>query len=219
MPLTIPTLDDRKYQDLLDEGLARIPVHNPEWTNFNKSDPGVTLLEVFAFLTENLLYRANQIPERNRLKFLTLLGVPLQPASSARGLVAFTNERGPRETFTLNSGVEVRAGQIPFRTEQSLDVLPIEAQIYYKRKVEDASGELTKYYKQLYASFMEEPSSVPLLYETVAFSPRGTTAIDLGREAIDGSLWIALLLRAADKPTGTSTPNAQGSPPSPLEVL
>ena len=85
MPITIPTLDDRKYQDLLDEALARIPVHNPEWTNFNKSDPGVTLLEVFAFLTENLLYRANQIPERNRLKFLTLLGVPLQPASSARG--------------------------------------------------------------------------------------------------------------------------------------
>jgi Baseplate J-like protein len=209
MPLIIPTLDDRKYQDLLDEALARIPVHNPEWTNFNKSDPGVTLLEVFAFLTENLLYRANQIPERNRLKFLTLLGVPLRPASSARGLVAFTNERGPRETFTLNTGLEVRAGQIPFRTEQSLDVLPIEAQVYYKRKVEDTSGELTNYYKQLYASFMEEPGSAPLLYETVAFSPRGTTAIDLGQETIDGSLWIALLLRTPDKPAGgASPPNA-----------
>jgi hypothetical protein len=208
MPLIIPTLDDRKYQDLLDEALARIPVHNPEWTNFNKSDPGVTLLEVFAFLTENLLYRANQIPERNRLKFLTLLGVPLRPASSARGLVAFTNERGPRETFTLNAGLEVRAGQIPFRTEQSLDVLPIEAQIYYKRKVEDTTGELTNYYKQLYASFLEEPASTPVLYETVAFSPRGTTAIDLGRETIDGSLWIALLVRTADKPTGGASPPA-----------
>src|SRR5215210_8301649 len=121
MPLPLPNLDDRRYQDLRDEALARVSVHNPEWTNFNESDPGVTLVELFAFMTENLLYRANQIPERNRLKFLTLLGVPLQPASSARGLVMFTNERGPRETFTLNSGVEVRAGQIPFRTEQSLD--------------------------------------------------------------------------------------------------
>ena len=68
MPLTIPNLDDRRYQDLLDEALARIPVYTPEWTNFNKSDPGVTLIEVFAFLTENLLYRCNQIPERNRKK-------------------------------------------------------------------------------------------------------------------------------------------------------
>jgi len=55
MPLQIPSIDDRRYQDLVTEALARIPVHNPEWTNFNKSDPGVTLIELFAFLTENLL--------------------------------------------------------------------------------------------------------------------------------------------------------------------
>src|SRR5215218_5041373 len=128
MPLTIPALDDRKYQDLLDEALARIPIHNPEWTNFNKSDPGVTLIEVFSFLTENLLYRSNQIPERNRRKFLTLLGIPLRPATSARGLVTFANERGPLRTITLNDGLEVRAGQLPFRTARGLDVLPVEAQ-------------------------------------------------------------------------------------------
>ena len=103
MPLTIPTLDDRRYQDLLDEALARIPVHNPEWTNFNRSDPGVTLIEVFAFLTESLLYRCNQIPERNRRKFLSLLGIPLQPASSSRGIVVFTNERGPWKSGVTGS--------------------------------------------------------------------------------------------------------------------
>src|SRR5881628_2138069 len=135
MPLQIPTLDDRRYQDLLDEALARIPVYTPEWTNFNKSDPGVTLIEVFAFLTENLLYRANQIPERNRRKFLSLLGVPIQPAASARGLVTFSNARGSLQTITLNGGVEARAGQVPFRTEQGLDVLPIEAQVYFKREL------------------------------------------------------------------------------------
>src|SRR5215207_10910182 len=106
MPLTIPTLDDRRYQDLLDEALARIPIHNPEWTNFNQSDPGVTLIQVFAFLAENLLYRSNQIPERNRRKFLSLLGVPLQPATPARCIVAFTNERIPAETVTLNGDLE-----------------------------------------------------------------------------------------------------------------
>jgi hypothetical protein len=60
MPVKIPVLDDRDFSQILNEALARIPVHNPEWTNFNKSDPGVTLVEVFSFLTESLLYRANQ---------------------------------------------------------------------------------------------------------------------------------------------------------------
>src|ERR1041384_1606155 len=105
MPLQIPSIDDRRYQDLVTEALARIPVHNPEWTNFNRSDPGVTLIELFAFLTESLLYRANQIPERNRRAFLSLLGVPLQPATSARGVVTISNERGPRQTIPLNAGI------------------------------------------------------------------------------------------------------------------
>src|SRR6185369_698695 len=135
MPLQIPSIDDRRYQDLLNEALARIPVHNPEWTNFNKSDPGVTLVELFAFLTESLLYRSNQIPERNRRKFLSLLGQPLRPASAAEGIVVFSNPRGPQEVFTLPAGLELRAGQVPFRTTRGLDVLPIEAQAFYKRVV------------------------------------------------------------------------------------
>ncbi|HYV04948.1 MAG TPA: baseplate J/gp47 family protein [Blastocatellia bacterium] len=205
MPLTIPTLDDRRYQDLLDEALARIPVHTPEWTNFNKSDPGVTLIEVFAFLTENLLYRSNQIPERNRRKFLKLIGVPLQAAASAQGLVAFSNERGPLETITLNTGLEVKAGQVPFRTTQGLDVLPIEAQIFYKRELKNPSDQIKSYYDQLYASFLNQaPSASAQLYETVAFPSRDASSVDLGLDSIDGSLWIALLVREGDKPADTT---------------
>src|SRR6185295_18209599 len=205
MPLTIPTLDDRRYQDLFDEALARIPVHTPEWTNFNKSDPGVTLIEVFAFLTENLLYRSNQIPERNRRKFLKLIGVPLQAAASAQGLVAFSNERGPLETITLNTGLEVKAGQVPFRTTQGLDVLPIEAQIFYKRELKNPSDQIKSYYDQLYASFLNQaPSASAQLYETVAFPSRDASSVDLGLDSIDGSLWIALLVREGDKPADTT---------------
>jgi hypothetical protein len=203
MPLLVPTLDDRRYQELLDEALARIPVHNPEWTNFNKSDPGVTLIEVFAFLTENLLYRSNQIPERNRRKFLTLLGVPLQPASSARGIVQLTNERGPLQTLTLNADLEVRAGQVPFRTERGLDVLPVEAQVYYKRKIANPSSQLKDYYKLLYASYTggAEVNDTDLrLYETVPLDARAANGVSLGDDTVDGSLWIALLVRQGDRP-------------------
>ncbi len=200
MPITVPTLDDRRYQDLLNEALARISVYTPEWTNFNQSDPGVTLIELFAFLTENLLYRANRIPENNRIKFLTLLGVPLQPASSAQGLITFTNQHGPlRPIITLNNGIEVRAGQVPFRTRRGLDVLPIEAQAYYKHPLADPTGTLKDYYTQLYTAVLGQlPNAQPLLYETLEFSSNASTPIDLGQNTVDGSLWIALLAREND---------------------
>ena len=199
MPLTIPAIDTRRYQDLLDEAVARIPVHNPEWTNHvSRSDPGVTLIEVFAFLTENLLYRANLIPDRNRRKFLSLLGVPLQPASSARGIVTFTNERGPRQTIALNQGIEVRAGEIPFRTERGLDILPVEARAFFKRPIDGPAPELQEHYRRLYASFRGQPQTTDVrLYETMPFPPPvGGGAL----EAVDQSIWIALLLRQADQP-------------------
>jgi hypothetical protein len=200
VPLASPTLDDRKYQQILDEALARVPVHNPEWTNFNKSDPGVTLIEVFSFLTESLLYRANQIPERNRRKFLQLLGLGLQPASSALGLVSFSFSGGIPSTVTLNSDIELRAGQVPFRTESGLDVLPIEAQAFYKKQVA-TDAKLLAYYNQLYASYRDgTPPATLQLYQTTAFSPRGTTPVNLGQDTTDQSLWIALLMRVADKP-------------------
>jgi hypothetical protein len=200
MPLTIPQIDDRNYQQLLDEALARIPIHNPEWTNFNKSDPGVTIIEVFAFLTENLLYRSNQIPERNRVKFLQLLGIPLRPASSALGLVTFSNERGPLQTFTLGAGLEVRAGQVPFRTELGIDVLPVEAQVYYKRRLDSPSEQVRDYYRQLYASYGGPLPTDFQLYRTVPLAARESDTVDLGTETVDGSLWVALMVRATDRP-------------------
>src|SRR5882672_4676523 len=122
MPLSVPELDSRRYEQLRQVALERVPVHSPEWTNFNESDPGVTLVDLFAFMTESLIYRANLIPERNRLKFLTLLGVPLLPGASALGFVSINNEHGPLQTITLNDDLEVRAAQVPFRTAMGLDV-------------------------------------------------------------------------------------------------
>src|ERR1700760_1606121 len=116
MQFPAPVIDDRRYQQLVDEMLARVPVHTPEWTNFNHSDPGVTLVQLFAFLTESLLYRANQIPERNRVKFLQLIGMPLSPATAASGLITINNVQGGPDTQTLPSDIEVTAGSVSFRT-------------------------------------------------------------------------------------------------------
>jgi hypothetical protein len=197
MPLPPPPLlDIRSYEELRDEAIARIPLHNQEWTNFNASDPGITLIELFAFLTEGLLYRANQIPDRNRRHFLSLLGVPLAPAASAQGLITFANERGPLDTLTLGAGVEVRAGRVPFHTRTAVDVLPVEARALFKREVVGPAPELVRAYRELYASYRaRRPRAKELrLYETVPLGPDG---VDLA-ETADGSLWIALLMRSGD---------------------
>jgi hypothetical protein len=200
MPLQTPSLDDRRYQDLLDEALSRIPVYTPEWTNFNKSDPGVTLIEVFAFLTESLLFRCNQIPDRNRRKFLTLLNVPLQPATAAQGLLTIRNEKAALQTVTLNAELEVRSGQVPFRTTRGLDVLPIEGRIYFKETIASPSQTMLDYYQQLYASFRGTPQQpAPQLYRVSAFPLAGGDPVQLS-QTVDGFLWLALLLRAGDKP-------------------
>src|ERR1041385_8992210 len=95
MPLLPPALDDRSFDDLVEEVLSRIPAHTPEWTNPRQGDPGRTMIELFAWLTDTLLYRANVIPERQRLAFLHLLGIPLKPAVPARGIltVAFDDAK------------------------------------------------------------------------------------------------------------------------------
>ena len=76
MPLNLPNLDDRTYADLVVEALSLIPSYAPEWTNYNPSDPGITLIELFAYLTELLLYRQNRITDTNLRAFLRLLNGP-----------------------------------------------------------------------------------------------------------------------------------------------
>src|SRR6266536_1598377 len=73
MPLQLPNLDDRRYADLVEDARSLIPTYALEWTNHNPSDPGITLVELFAFLSEMLLYRLNRITAANILSFLKLL--------------------------------------------------------------------------------------------------------------------------------------------------
>ena len=73
MPLPIPVLDDRRFADLFTEARSLIPTYAPEWTNHNPSDPGITLIELFAHLTEMLIYRLDRVTTANTVAFLNLL--------------------------------------------------------------------------------------------------------------------------------------------------
>jgi len=73
MPITLPNLDDRRYSDLVNEARALIPTYAPVWTNHNPSDPGITLIEMFAYVTEMLIYRLNRVTDTNIFAFLKLI--------------------------------------------------------------------------------------------------------------------------------------------------
>ena len=83
MTLPTPRLDDRTFQELVDEAKRNVQRRCPEWTNHNVSDPGVTLIETFAWMTDMLLYRLNRVPDRLYVKFLELRRRAAVPA--ARG--------------------------------------------------------------------------------------------------------------------------------------
>ena len=93
MPLPIPTLDDRTFDQLVDEAKALIPKHFPAWTDHNFSDPGIAFLELFAFLIENAIYQINRVPDRSLEHFASLLGVARTTERTHRDAVSAS----PRE--------------------------------------------------------------------------------------------------------------------------
>lgn len=121
MPLPLPNLDTRRWSDLVDEGRALLPRYAPDWTDHNAHDPGITLMELFAWLAEMDIYRLNQIPPRHRLKFLELVGYVPQPPVAARTMLTFSPTSGAAFTVPSDAQFASLAGPV-FRTLHGLDV-------------------------------------------------------------------------------------------------
>lgn len=107
MALNTPRLDDRAFDDLVNEARARIPLYTPEWTDHNLSDPGITLIELFAWMTDIVLYRLNRVPDRNYVKFMELIGMRLRQAEPARTMLTFWLSAPQPDTYTIPTGTEV----------------------------------------------------------------------------------------------------------------
>ena len=89
MPLVAPNLDTRTFDQILAEVRRRIPTFTPEWTDLNDSDPGMTLAQLFAFMSDQLVFQVNQVPNKGLITFLQMVGVGLHPAVPATADVTF----------------------------------------------------------------------------------------------------------------------------------
>lgn len=130
MALPSPNLDDRRFQQLVDEAKRYVQQRSPEWTDHNVSDPGVTLIETFAYMVDQLLYRLNRVPDKNYSAFLDLLGVTLFPPTVARAEVDFWLSAPQPETVRLPAGTEVATSRgeteeaVVFSTSEELPIVP-----------------------------------------------------------------------------------------------
>ncbi len=130
MALMVPNLDDRRFQDLVDDAKRLVQQRCPEWTDHNVSDPGVTLIELFAWMTDQLVYRLNRVPERNYVKFLELIGVTLFPPTAARTQVTLWLTSPQPDLVRIPAGTQVATVRtetddaIVFATTEDLPIVP-----------------------------------------------------------------------------------------------
>jgi predicted phage baseplate assembly protein len=129
MSLLAPNLDDRRFQDLVDDARRLVQRRCPEWTDHNVSDPGITLIETYAYIVDQLIYRLNRVPERSYVTFLELMGVELFPPSAARVPVTFWLTAAMDEDRVVEAGTEVATRRrrtvesVVFRTIEDLTIV------------------------------------------------------------------------------------------------
>ena len=212
MPLITPVLDDRDFEALFAELRDRIPVYNPGWTDHNDSDPGITLLQLFAYLGEGLLFRLNQVPEATQLAFLQLLDVPLLPAQPARAMLRF--DSAVVQGVVLYQGDRVQAGKTVYTVEDDLTVWPLESVAVSRRalltEAETADpARITQFVADALARDAEvgralqgsidavrdaQGQDVPVApYETLTLDHSGQQPALDPAESVDRHLWVAVL--------------------------
>ncbi len=130
MPLPDPQLDDRRFQDIVDEAKSLITRYCPEWTDHNLSDPGITLIELFAWMTDLILYRLNRVPEKTYRRLINLMGISLDAPVAARAPVTFRLTAPQPAAVSIARGTEVatvRTGDkqaVTFTTDRDLTLRP-----------------------------------------------------------------------------------------------
>ncbi len=121
----MPNLDDKTFDQLAEMGRNLIPRYAAEWTDHNLTDPGITLMELFAWLTEAMLYRINLIQNRHRLKYLKLLGFKPEPRRPAKVDLIFESEA--KRSLAKGQAVytEISGEKVYFELDEDIEITPV----------------------------------------------------------------------------------------------
>jgi len=141
MSLPEVALDDVRFQQLVNQCRARVAKQCHEWTEVNVSDPGITLIELFAWMTDMLCYRINRLPEKLHVALLSLLDVHLQPPRAAVSDLRFELEGPPASPVRIPArATEVATRRTPgqqsvvFQTTVDFTIAPAHPQACLLRR-------------------------------------------------------------------------------------
>jgi predicted phage baseplate assembly protein len=196
MALPSPDLDDRRFQDLVNDAKRMVMRRCPEWTDHNVSDPGVTLIETFAFMTDQLLFRLNRVPDRLYLKFLDLIGLHLLAPVPAETPVTFWLASPATAPLTIAAGTQAgtlrteTTESVTFATVVDLEIVPCSLQTVLARGAGDDTGfaDCTEELRQArpFAAFTDHPQPDDALYLGLSEPvPRCAVRLDF-RGRLDG---------------------------------
>jgi hypothetical protein len=105
-------LDDERFAEIAERARLKAPEYFPPWTNLNMHDPGVTLIELFAWLTEQQRFHLDQ--SEAAAPFLPLLGIAPRRATAAATEITLEGGFPPR---LIPAGTPLFAEDVRFETE------------------------------------------------------------------------------------------------------
>jgi len=117
-----PKLDDRSFEQLRQEAIQQLHAACPGWTDFSPSDPGIALVEAFAYLTQVMLYRLNRVPDKQYNAFLRLIGITPLPPAAATTVLVFQRTGAGADRITIPAGTRVAAGSVQFTTIRAVRI-------------------------------------------------------------------------------------------------
>ncbi len=175
-----PNLDDRSWQDIVDQAKALIPTYAPNWTDHNPSDLGIALIELFAWMVEGMTYRLNRVPEKNLIEFLNLIGITRDPATPASTHLTYRLAKG-EQPITVPKGHLVATAQseeneaVIFETDAETRILSsnLTAALYVHAPEDQAS-------RLVYENMTQQVVAAPLSGRSITIPPLGSVMLAFG---------------------------------------
>ncbi|MGC0416995.1 hypothetical protein [Embleya sp. AB8] len=144
MPLFPPSLDTRRWPDLVAEVRALLPLESPQWTDHNYSDPGIAILEMLAWVVDTDVYRASRVTDRHRRKLLALLGVRPAPPRAAHVVLAIRPGPGAPAELPARLGFVAHGAAAAIGLE-TVEALPLTGAAVVVAGTDDGSAEASGY--------------------------------------------------------------------------
>lgn len=189
MPLPIPNLDDRLFDDLVAEAITRIEAYTPEWSNIAPGDPGSALIDMFAWLAETIIYRQNLIPLRQRRAFMNLLGMPLRPAAPAIGVVCVDAGALPLPAPVPAGQAQFIVGPVTFTSTTDLQSTPLQLVPMIKAQYQAADAASQAKLISMLRTLYNYDQPTPFVAQP-AFGPDGVLRLS---STLDNQIWLALV--------------------------